>query len=81
MVVQAMDNPRFLVLVIEHRRLRRLIGSLTDGHEALTLYIQHIEDIVTNSLDEWASTKQPFEFYTERKRATYKIMTHFHGLC
>ena len=33
------------------------------------------EDIVINSLDEWASMNEPFEFYTEIKRATFKIKT------
>ena len=40
------------------------------------MYIQHTEDIVIDSFDEWASMKQPFEFYTEIKKATFKIMTH-----
>ncbi|KAM4108730.1 hypothetical protein ACB094_03G067400 [Castanea mollissima] len=60
----------------EHKRLRRLIASPINGHEALTMYIQHTEDIVIDSFDEWASMKQPFEFYTEIKKATFKIMTH-----
>lgn len=60
----------------EHNRLRRLIASPINGQEALTMYIQHTEDIVIDSFDEWASMKQPFEFYTEIKKATFKIMTH-----
>ena len=64
------------VSAVEHRRLRRLIGAPIIGHEALTMYIQHTEDIVINSLDEWASMKQPFELYTEIKRATFKRMMH-----
>ncbi|KAM3753049.1 hypothetical protein ACB098_03G064600 [Castanea mollissima] len=60
----------------EHKRLRRLIASPINGHEALTMYIQHTEDIAIDSFDEWASMKQPFEFYTEIKKATFKIMTH-----
>ena len=64
------------VSAVEHMRLRRLIGAPIIGHEALTMYIQHTEDIVINSLDEWASMKQPFELYTEIKRATFKIMMH-----
>ncbi len=60
---------------VEHRRLRRLIGSPINGHEALTMYIKPTEDIVINSLDEWASMNEPFEFYTKIKRATFKIKT------
>ncbi|GMY20773.1 beta-amyrin 11-oxidase-like [Fagus crenata] len=60
---------------VEHRRLRRLIGSPIKGHEALTMYIKPTDDIVINSLDEWASLNEPFEFYTEIKRATFKIKT------
>ncbi|GMY20746.1 beta-amyrin 11-oxidase-like [Fagus crenata] len=61
---------------VEHRRLRRLIAAPINGHEALTMYIKHTEDIVINSLDEWASMNEPFEFHKEIQRATFKIMTH-----
>ena len=61
---------------VEHRRLRRLIASPMKGHEALTMYIKHTEDIVINSLDEWASMNEPSEFHKEIQRATFKIMTH-----
>lgn len=61
---------------LEHRRLRRLIASPINGHEALAFYFQHTEGIVINSLDEWASRKQPFEFFTEMKRATFNILMH-----
>uniref|UniRef100_A0A2N9IDY1 Cytochrome P450 n=1 Tax=Fagus sylvatica TaxID=28930 RepID=A0A2N9IDY1_FAGSY len=61
---------------LEHKRLRRLIASPINGHEALALHFQHTEGIVINSLDEWASMKQPFEFFTEMKRATFNILMH-----
>ena len=50
---------------VEHRRLRRLIAAPINGHEALTMYIKHTEDIVINSLDEWASMNEPSEFHKE----------------
>lgn len=40
------------------------------------MYIEHIEDIVINSLDEFASMNKPFEFFTEMKIVTFKVMTH-----
>ena len=65
----------------EHNRLRRLIASPINGQEALTMYIQHTEDIVIDSFDEWASMKQPFEFYTDKEGYFQDNDTHFHGLC
>ncbi|XP_059428652.1 beta-amyrin 11-oxidase-like [Corylus avellana] len=59
----------------EHRRLRRIIANPINGHQALAIYVEHIEDVVINSLDEWASMNKPFELLTEMKRAIVKAMT------
>jgi ent-kaurenoic acid hydroxylase len=59
----------------EHRRLRRLIANPINGHQALAMYIENIEDVVINSLDEFASMNKPFEFCPEMKMVTFKVMT------
>jgi ent-kaurenoic acid hydroxylase len=61
---------------VEHRRLRRLIANPINGHQAQAIYIKRIEEIVINSLDEWASMNKPFKLFTEMKRAIFKVMTH-----
>ncbi|KAB1224115.1 Beta-amyrin 11-oxidase [Morella rubra] len=59
----------------EHKRMRQLIAAPINGHEALAIYIEHIESTVISSLDEWANKKHPFELFTEMKRVTFKIIT------
>jgi ent-kaurenoic acid hydroxylase len=59
---------------VEHRRLRRIIANPINGHQALAMYIEHIEDVVINSLDEFASMNKPFEFFTEMKMLTFKVV-------
>ncbi|XP_059428644.1 beta-amyrin 11-oxidase-like [Corylus avellana] len=59
---------------IEHRRLRRIIANPINGHQALAMYIKHIEDVVINYLDEFASMNKPFELFTEMKMLTFKVV-------
>ena len=59
----------------EHRRLRRLITAPINGHEALSMYIGYIEDIVTSSLQEWANKNSPIEFLNELKKISFKVIT------
>ncbi|KAL4271773.1 hypothetical protein GQ457_13G025040 [Hibiscus cannabinus] len=58
----------------EHRRLRRLISDPINGHGALALYIDHIEDIVIPSLEELATMNRPIKFFTEIKRIGLKVI-------
>lgn len=60
----------------EHKRLRRLTTAPINGHEALAMYIEYIEDIVVHSLDEWASMKEPIEFLKEMRKVAFKVITH-----
>ncbi|XP_022738261.1 ent-kaurenoic acid oxidase 2-like [Durio zibethinus] len=60
----------------EHKRLRRLTTAPINGHEALAMYIGYIEEIVINSLDEWASMKEPIEFLNEMRKVAFKVITH-----
>ncbi|KAB2070641.1 hypothetical protein ES319_A08G168800v1 [Gossypium barbadense] len=60
----------------EHKRLRRLTTAPINGHEALSMYIGYIEEIVVNSLDEWSSMKEPIELLNELRQFTFKVITH-----
>ncbi|KAK8640006.1 hypothetical protein V6N13_138372 [Hibiscus sabdariffa] len=60
----------------EHKRLRRLTTAPINGHEALSMYIGYIEEMVVNSLDEWSSMKEPIELLNEIRKLTFKVITH-----
>lgn len=42
----------------EHKRLRCLTAVPVNGHEALSLYLQYIEENVIFALDKWAKIEQ-----------------------
>ncbi|XP_057520343.1 ent-kaurenoic acid oxidase 2-like [Amaranthus tricolor] len=60
----------------EHKRLRRLTTAALSGQEALSIYISHIEQIVTTSLEEWASMSRPIEFLTEMRKIAFKVIMY-----
>ncbi|KAF5477728.1 hypothetical protein F2P56_004345 [Juglans regia] len=60
----------------EHKRLRRLTAAPINGHKALSVYHEHIRDIVVNSLDKWTKEERPIEFLTEIKKITFKIIMY-----
>ena len=59
----------------EHKRLRRLTSAPVNGHEALSMYMQYIEEIVVSTLDKWANMGQ-IEFLTELRRLTFRIIMY-----
>ncbi|CAI8605412.1 unnamed protein product [Vicia faba] len=58
----------------EHRRFRRLISSLTMGHNTLETYLSSMEDIVINSLEEISRMTHPVEFLKEMKNISFNII-------
>ncbi|KAF7828544.1 beta-amyrin 11-oxidase-like [Senna tora] len=64
--------------VPQHKRIRRLTTSPIVGHVSLAMYVERIEDIMVNSLEEWASmsTKTPLILLNELKDVTFKIILH-----
>ncbi|XP_057453960.1 beta-amyrin 11-oxidase-like [Lotus japonicus] len=62
----------------EHKQYRRLVNTLPIlDHQALaTLYLERIENIVTNSLEELSSMKHPVELLKEMKKVTFKVFIH-----
>ncbi|KAF2322015.1 hypothetical protein GH714_005694 [Hevea brasiliensis] len=59
----------------EHKRLRRLTASPVNGHEALSLYLDYIEENVISALDKWATMGQ-IEFLTELRKLTFRIIMY-----
>lgn len=59
----------------EHKRLRKLTAAPVNGHEALSMYIQYIEENVVASLEKWATMGQ-IEFLTEVRKLTFRIIMY-----
>jgi ent-kaurenoic acid hydroxylase len=60
----------------EHRHFRRLITAPIVGHNALDMYLERLEDIMINSLEELSSMKHPIEFLNEMKKVSFKIIVN-----
>ncbi|XP_059640624.1 ent-kaurenoic acid oxidase 1-like [Cornus florida] len=58
----------------EHKRLRRLTAAPIKGHEALSVYIDCIEDIAVAAFDEWGRRDRPVEFLTEMRKIAFKVI-------
>lgn len=59
----------------EHKRLRKLTAAPVNGHEALSLYIPYIEELVVATLDKWSKMGQ-FEFLTHLRKLTFRIIMY-----
>ncbi|KAJ4710289.1 Cytochrome P450 family ent-kaurenoic acid oxidase [Melia azedarach] len=59
----------------DHKRLRRLTAAPVNGHEALSVYLEYIEENVITALDKWAKIEQ-IEFLTEPRRLTFRIIMY-----
>ncbi|XP_050238573.1 ent-kaurenoic acid oxidase 1-like [Mercurialis annua] len=59
----------------DHKRLRRLTAAPVNGHEALSLYLQYIEDNFKSSLEQW-STMGEIEFLTQVRKVTFRIIMY-----
>ncbi|KAM5554290.1 ent-kaurenoic acid oxidase 1-like [Rosa sericea] len=57
----------------EHKRLRRLTAAPVNGHEALSMYMPYIEEIVISSLEKLATMGQ-IEFLTQLRKITFRII-------
>lgn len=59
----------------EHKRLRKLTAAPVNGHEALSLYIGYIAEIVKIALEKWVSMGE-IEFLTELRKLTFRIIMY-----
>ncbi|KAK9911377.1 hypothetical protein M0R45_035293 [Rubus argutus] len=74
--VELMGRKSFVSISFEeHKRLRKLTAAPVNGHEALSLYIPYIEEIVISSLEKW-STMGDIEFLTQVRKLTFRIIMY-----
>ena len=65
-----------------HVRTKQLVTSPIIGRNVLVKYLERIEDIVINKLEELSSMKHPVEFLVEMRKASFKFIIHiFLGSC
>ncbi|KEH29236.1 cytochrome P450 family 88 protein [Medicago truncatula] len=70
------------ILNKSHVRTKQLITSPIIGRNVLVKYLERIEDIVINKLEELSSMKHPVEFLVEMRKASFKFIIHiFLGSC
>ena len=74
--VELMGRKSFVSISFEeHKRLRKLTAAPVNGHEALSLYIPYIEEIVISSLEKW-STMGDIEFLNQVRKLTFRIIMY-----
>nr|QBC36431.1 beta-amyrin 11-oxidase [Glycyrrhiza glabra] len=69
-------RPMIDVSNAEHKHFQRLITSPIVGHKALTMYLERLEEIVINSLEELSNMKHPVELLKEMKKVSFKAIVH-----
>ncbi|KAJ1409556.1 Cytochrome P450 [Sesbania bispinosa] len=69
-------KPLWNYSIEEHKRFRRTLTAPIAGHNALAMYLERIEDIVTNSLEELSSMKHPVEFFKEMEKISFKVIVN-----
>jgi len=70
------------VLSSEHGRLKRLVTAPIAGNNVSKMYLERIEDIVINKLEELSSMKHPIEFLKEMRKVSFNfVLQIFMGSC
>lgn len=64
------------ILHKERGRFKQLVSSPINGHNVLEMYLERIEDIVINKLEELSSMKHPVEFLMEMRKASFEFVIH-----
>ncbi|XP_047334114.1 ent-kaurenoic acid oxidase 1-like [Impatiens glandulifera] len=59
----------------EHKRLRKLTAAPINGQEALSLYLEFIDEKVVLALDKWSKMGQ-IELLTQLRKLTFRIIMH-----
>lgn len=69
-------RPMIDVSNANHKHFRRLITTPIVGHKVLDMYLERLEDIAINSLEELSSMKHPIELLKEMKKVSFKSIIH-----
>ncbi|KAF9625947.1 hypothetical protein IFM89_027815 [Coptis chinensis] len=74
--VELIGRKSFVGLSYEdHKWLRRLTAAPVNGHEALSVYLEFIEDNVVSTLEKWSNMGE-IEFLTQLRKLTFRIIMH-----
>lgn len=74
--IELMGKKSFAAISYEdHKRLRKLTATPIKGHDALSVYLEYIEEITKTNLEKWIDMG-PIEFLTELRKLTFKIIVH-----
>ncbi|CAJ1949505.1 unnamed protein product [Sphenostylis stenocarpa] len=60
----------------EHKGLRELVTSRVLGQNVLAMYLERVEKIVINSLEELSSMKHPVQLFKEMEKVSFDIIAH-----
>ncbi|KAM0894740.1 hypothetical protein ACQ4PT_024221 [Festuca glaucescens] len=73
--VTLIGNKSFLCMTEEeHRRVRKLTAAPINGLDALTTYLDFIDQTVVSTLPRWSEAGKEIEFLTELRRMTFEII-------
>ncbi|XP_004510260.1 beta-amyrin 11-oxidase-like [Cicer arietinum] len=61
---------------MKHRNLKRLLMAPMAGHNVLAMYLEFVEDVVINKLEELSSMKHPIELLNETRNITFNVILH-----
>ncbi|CAJ2663909.1 unnamed protein product [Trifolium pratense] len=62
----------------EHKRFKKLVTSPIVGQNTLVMYLERIEDIVLDKLEELSTIKHHVELLKEMKKVSFKIIFHIY---
>jgi ent-kaurenoic acid monooxygenase len=79
-VTRELTNNRYLSN--ENERFKRHVMAPIFGYNALAMYLDRIEDIIIDKLEELSSMKHPIEFLNETRKISFEVIIHiFIGDC
>ncbi|KAF9602167.1 hypothetical protein IFM89_025440 [Coptis chinensis] len=74
--VELIGRKSFVGLSYEdHKWLRRITAAPVNGHEALSVYLEFIEENVASTLERWSNMGE-IEFLTQLRKLTFRIIMH-----
>ncbi|PNX72789.1 beta-amyrin 11-oxidase-like protein, partial [Trifolium pratense] len=62
----------------DHKRFKKLVTSPIVGQNTLVMYLERIEDIVLDKLEELSTIKHHVELLKEMKKVSFKIIFHIY---
>ncbi|PIA32696.1 hypothetical protein AQUCO_04400113v1 [Aquilegia coerulea] len=74
--VELMGKKSFIgISAEEHKRLRKLTSAPVNGHEALSVYLEYIENQVVSTLEKWSNMGE-IEYLSQVRKLTFRIIMY-----